>query len=223
MKAELQMLRTVGLIPDGNRRYAKQHRMNYWEAYQLGYEKILDFIDFCSEKEIKNIIVYALSADNFRRNGIADLLKFEERKLRETMNDERVHRNKIRIEIISTEEDRMPKSMLETIKAVYDATRGYTKYCLKLLIGYSAQKELVKALAKGLPQGTKDIINNLMVKDAVDLVIRSGNVRRLSDFLPLQTRYSELYFIEKLWPEVTREDFDGALNFYYTQKRNFGR
>ncbi len=224
MKAVLEkpQLKTIGLIPDGNRRYAKKMGLGYYEAYQLGYDKILEFMDFCSEKKIKNIIVYALSADNFLRSNIAELLKFEEEKLIQAMNDERIHRNKIRLEVVTTEEDKMPNSMRDTMKAVYDATKDYGKHCLKLLIGYSAQKELIRLLAKGLPQSTKDLISNLMVNEEVDLVVRSGNVQRLSDFLPLQTRYSELYFIEKLWPEVTQQDFEGAVNFYYSQKRNFG-
>lgn len=219
----MQKLNTIGLIPDGNRRYAKQLGISYYEAYQIGYEKILDFMDYCSEKNIKNIIVYALSADNFLRSNIGELLKFEEEKLIEAMNDERIHKNKIKMEVVTTEEDKMPKSMVGTMKAVYDATKDYGKHCLKLLIGYSAQKEIVRSLAKGLPKGTKDMISGLMVKEEVDLVVRSGGVQRLSDFLPIQTRYSELYFFDKLWPAVTRSDFDDAVNFYYTQKRNFGK
>ena len=212
----------MAVIPDGNRRFSVKYKMPMLKAYGVGYEKILDFTDFCIENKVKKMIIWSLSAENFKRKSIEKLLKFEEQKIKDIVTDERIHKNEIRVEVLSTEMNKLPKSMKETIKMVYDATNDYTKYCLKLLLGYSAQNEIIQMMAKPLPKKIKDVVNYLLITDKPDLVIRTGLESRTSGFLPLQTAYSEWYHVNCLWPEIQRENFEEAFDWYHQQKRNFG-
>ena len=189
-----------------------------------------DFLDWCREKGIETVIVYGLSEDNLNRpkTELHALFKLYEKRIYKYLKDPRIHDNKVRIEIHSTNPESLPLSLKNAMKKIKDATKNYTKYCVKILLAWSAQKEILHALGraynfarKGLP--LPDLKDFLIVKEYPDLVIRTGGQRRISDFLSIQLRYSEIYVINKFLPACTREDWERAFEWFNNVKRNFGK
>jgi len=222
--------RVIGLIPDGNRRWARERGLPPIKGHERGVKVLEDFLDWCREKGIKTVIIYGLSEDNLKRppHELHALFSLYERNLRKALNDKKIHEHKVRVEIYSTNSKALPTSLKEAIKEIMKATRNYAKYCIKILLAWSAQKEIFHALKKvynfarkGLP--LPDLKEFLMVKDYPDLVIRTGGEMRISDFLSVQLRYSEIYVIDKYFPACTREDWERALNWFMNRERRFGR
>jgi len=215
----------VGLIPDGNRRYAEKHGIPRIEGFRKGAETLRKFLDFCSEKNVSIIIVYALSESNLRRprDELEELFTVYQEEFQKYLNPD-AQRKQVRFQFYSTQPDALPTSLKEVMIQLTEATKAYTKYCIKVLMAWSAQHEFLNACLKAVGRLTPLKIESLlMVKDKPDLIIRTGQYQRLSDFLSVQAQYSELYFIKKLFPECTEEDWEAALTWYQTQKRKFGR
>jgi len=215
----------IGLIPDGNRRYAEKHGIPRIEGFRKGAETLRKFLDFCSEKNVSIIIVYALSEGNLKRsrNELEELFTVYQEEFQKYLNPDS-HRKQVRFQFYSTQPDALPTSLKEVMTQLTEATKAYTKYCIKVLMAWSAQHEFLNACLKAVGRLTPSKIESLlMVKDKPDLIIRTGQYQRLSDFLSIQAQYSELYFIKKLFPECTEEDWEAALTWYQTQKRKFGR
>jgi undecaprenyl diphosphate synthase len=217
----------IGLIPDGNRRYAEKCGILRIEGFRKGAETLRKFLSFCSQKGISTIIVYTLSEDNLKRHvdELGELFTVYEEEFRKYLSqNSEAHQNQVRFQFFSTQQDALPTSLKEVMNQLVDATKAYTKFCVKVLIAWSAQHEFLNACLKtSRKQMPLKIESLLMMKDTPELIIRTGGCQRLSDFLSVQVQYSELYFIRKLFPECTEEDWEAALAWYQTQKRKFGQ
>ena len=198
------------------------------EGFRKGAETLRDFLDFCSKKGVSTVIVYALSEENLGRSKdeLEELFTvYQEEFQRYLDTDSEAHRKQIRFEFYSTKPDALPTSLKDVMNQLMEATKAYTNYCIKILIAWSAQHEFLKACLKAARKLTRPlkIESLLIVKDNPDLIIRTGRYQRLSGFLSIQTQYSEIYFIKKLFPECTEEDWETALSWYHEQERKFGR
>jgi tritrans,polycis-undecaprenyl-diphosphate synthase [geranylgeranyl-diphosphate specific] len=224
------MLRTIGLIPDGNRRWARERGLPVMQGHYKGADVLEDFLDWCLERGIKNVVIYALSEDNLRRSReeLMALFKLYEQRFYKALKDPKIHKNKVRIEVLSTSPEALPTSLLDAIGKIMEATKQYAKHCVKILLAWSAQKEIFQALAKAYEFARKNLpLPNpqslLLVRDYPDLVIRTGGEQRISDFLSVQLRYSEIYTINKLFPACNRGDWNKALRWFESRQRRFGR
>lgn len=220
----------IGLIPDGNRRFAKENNLPVMEGHRRGADVLEDFLSWAREKNIKTVIVYGLSEDNLNRpkEELEALFKLQEERCYKFLNDPKIHENQVRIEFYSTNPLVLPTSLRDAIKKLRNATKNYARYCLKILLAWSAQKEIFRAIykayefaRKGLP--LPDLTQFLMIKDYPELVIRTGGESRISDFLSVQLRYSEIYVINKYFPACTREDWEKALEWFNSRERRFGK
>lgn len=227
---------TVGLIPDGQRRYCRKMNYrkengdyNYKKAYNEGYKTIKnDFLEACLDYEVKNSIIYGFSADNFKRKIAKEILKFEEEKIRRLLNDEEIYNNKMNVEIITSMEEELPSSLIEVANKVYKNTKQFTKRNIKILIGYSMNKQISKVLMKNPKvKSVAEKVGNILGLgkdiDEIHLIIRSGSVRRLSGFP--HTDYSTVKFVDKLFPEMNREDFSQIFEWYLNEgkkSQNYG-
>jgi undecaprenyl diphosphate synthase len=220
----------VGLIPDGNRRFARENGLPIIEGHRRGADVLEGFLDWAREKNIKTVIIYGLSEDNLNRpkEEVQALFALFEERFYKFLNDPKIHENKVRIEFYSTNPLALPASLKDVIKKLRNATKNYAKYCIKILLAWSAQKEIFRALykayefaRKGLP--LPDLRKVLMVKDYPELVIRTGCESRISDFLSVQLRYSEIYVVNKYFPACTREDWENALKWFNSRERRFGK
>jgi undecaprenyl diphosphate synthase len=224
------MLRALAITPDGNRRYAKRYGLTLEESYRKGFEKADEVFDWCLEvPTLKSATMYALSSENFRRNrDERDLLySLFDYYFKQLAKNRKIHDREVRVRVIGKTED------LEPIKGAVDelhaATEDHTRYTLNIALGYGGRQEIIDAVKKAANNGgidslTEDNFSQYLYQPMdIDLMIRTGASHRLSNFLIWQASYAELYFLDKLWPEFEKEDFNKAIEFFNQTKRNFGK
>lgn len=216
----------VGLIPDGNRRYAEKYGISEAEVFRKGVETLMTFLDFYFQKDVSHVIVYALSEDNLKRpkEKLKEVFALYEKEFRKYLDsNSEVRQKQINFQFYSTQREVLPVSLREVMNQLIEATKAYTRQCVVFLMAWSAQHEFLNACLKASREPESEMKSLLMIDIEPDLIIRTGNLQRLSDFLSIQARYSELYFIKKLFPECTEQDWEAAFSWYHAQERKFGR
>jgi tritrans,polycis-undecaprenyl-diphosphate synthase [geranylgeranyl-diphosphate specific] len=224
----------IAVILDGNRRWATQHNLKPWEGHKHGAETFDKFLDWCLELNVPKVSAYVLSMENLNRPKrelleILHLLKMELDKL-ENEKAPKIEKYEIKIRFCG-DFSRLPNSLVAIMKRIMKNTEKYNKKLLNILIAYGGRYELTnviknlvkKALKKRIKITEKTIEENLLISGDVDLVIRTGGMSRLSNFMPWQTTYSELYITDTLWPDFSKEELIKAIKWFNNVKRNFGK
>ncbi len=225
--------KSLALIPDGNRRWARSHRFSILEGYDLGVKKFMDFSEWCRDYGIRNLSVWALSSENLKRprTELNALFNMYRRVLKDKDILNRLDVNNVRLRIVGNK-SMLPKDLSTSINDVEKHTENNTESVINMLIGYGgrddmifAAKKLSEMAMKGYTIDEKAFENSLMSSQIpnIDFIIRTSGEKRLSGFMPWQTGYSELYFSNKLWPDFTRKDLYYALADYNKRERRFGR
>ncbi len=225
----------IGIIMDGNRRFAKRLMLKPWKGHEWGAKKLASVLKWCQEYDIRELTVYTFSIQNFNRpkEEFDYLMKTFETNFEELKKDKRIYENKIRINIIGRI-GMFPKNIQEKIKEIMELTKSHNKYIINFAMGYGGKEEVIdaaKKIALQVKEGKLNIeeINeevfkkNLYLSSEPDLIIRTGGEKRSSNFLAFQSAYSEYVFIEKMWPEFEKEDFIYCLEEYSKRKRRFGK
>jgi tritrans,polycis-undecaprenyl-diphosphate synthase [geranylgeranyl-diphosphate specific] len=225
----------IGIVLDGNRRFAKKLMMEPWKGHELGVEKLKQLFKWCKEFDIKEMTLYCFSIQNFNRpkREFEFLMDIFEKAANDAAANEDVHNNKIRINPVGRW-DLFPEKVQEALKKVVEATKDYTDYVVNLAIAYGGREEIIDALKKIAPKIKNGEINAedineetfsdfLYLKNNPDLIIRTGGERRTSNFLPWQSTYSEWFFLEKTWPEFEKEDLAKVIEEFNKRQRRFGR
>ncbi|MCG2724204.1 MAG: polyprenyl diphosphate synthase [Nanoarchaeota archaeon] len=228
----------VGIIMDGNRRFAQRLMLEPWNGHEWGAKKAEEVLDWCIETGIKTVTLYSLSYENFKsrpKQEINMLLKLIESEALRVAKLKKVRENKAKFNVIGRP-DMLPNSVQKALKALTDATKGYNGVIVNLAIAYGGREEIVAAVKNIVHEekNNKLDINNLDEKTFEkflytkgitdpDLIIRTGGEKRISGFLLWQAAYSELYFSDKIWPNFEREDFIAAIEDYAGRKRRFGK
>ncbi|MCG2867891.1 MAG: polyprenyl diphosphate synthase [Candidatus Nanopusillus sp.] len=231
----------IAVIPDGNRRYAKKYNLSVYEAYKIGSDKAVEFLNWCVEFGIKVATIFIISYDNFLKRPKEDVdpvLKLLKEKLKMIREDKRIIENKVKIKVIGRT-NLLPDDVQKEIKLVEDLTKNNSNYYFNLAVIYGSRQEIIdgiKKLFEDFKKGIIDINNldeSLFMKylyfgDEIpypepDLIIRTSGEHRISNYLLYQAAYSELYFIDKYWPEITKDDFVNAIEWYKKRERRFGR
>jgi len=224
------MLQSLAITPDGNRRYAKKYNLTLEESYRKGFEKAEEVFDWCLEvPDLKSATIYALSTENFRRNRneLETLFFLYDYYFKKLARNSKIHNNRVRVRVVGRETELEP--IKEAIMELQNATKDYDGYTLNIALGYGGRAEIIDAIRKVASRGkisslTEDNFSQYLYQpDDIDLMIRTGASHRLSNFLLWQTSYAELYFLDKLWPEFEKEDFDNAIAAYNDAKKNFGK
>lgn len=207
-------IKHIGLILDGNRRYGEKSYSNKLLGHNDGYEKLKEVLSWCKEAGIKEASAYVFSFDNWNReekevNALLDLFE-------KALDSDYFLKNKdIKIRFIGNLDVLKNKTLLDKIKKVEDQTSNSEESILNVLFSYSGTEDIKNLKLTGELLSTK--------VSPVDLVIRTGGTRRLSDFLPLQSAYAELYFLECLWPEINKDEFNTIVEDYKNIKINKGK
>jgi undecaprenyl diphosphate synthase len=222
----------LGIIMDGNRRWARKKGLPVLEGHRKGAERLKETGTAILERGIKILTVYAFSTENWRRNKIEvncliQLLKqFLNKK-----NVEYLNQKGIKLNLIGQKE-KLPKKLQQRIKEVEKITKKNEKAILNLAVSYGGRPEIIQAIKKIINEKissnkiNEDLINeNLWTKGLPypDLIIRTSGIKRLSNFLTWQSAYSELYFTEKFWPDFTEKELDKALTDFAFRQRRFGK
>lgn len=230
----------VGLILDGNRRYAREKGVDdvSW-GHKKGAERVDDLLRWCADLGIKVLTIWVLSTDNIYREEkeLKKLLEIIDGKLKDLAKNPLVRKYGYRIRILGSK-DILPENLRETIRIVEEETKHNRERILNIALGYGGREEIIEAMKKAiLSKGnmpieelvrdlkTEDIARHLYTYDVPDpdLIIRTSGEIRLSGFLLWQSAYSEFYFCDALWPAFRRIDFLRAIRNFQHRKRRFGR
>ena len=229
--------RHIAIIPDGNRRFARQRGKNPWEGHRDGAETFNKLLEWCKDAGVKELSFWGFSTENLERDKVeVDFLfkilgEFCDNALKR-INDEEV-KGKVRIKFCGTFEKIPPKNV-EKMKKIMEITKNNEEYKLNLLIGYGGREEITQAakkIAKEVKEGklkpddiTQEVFQkHLYLQSEPDLIIRTSE-HRLSGLLPWQSIYSEIIFLkDKHWPEFTQKDFKKCLEEFARRKRRFGK
>ena len=226
----------VAIIMDGNRRYAKEFGMLVHEGHDKGRQKLEDVLEWCLEIGVKMLTVYAFSTENVGRSPqeVDTLMRMFIENFRKLGDDDRVHKNKIRVRVLGQRE-LLPKDLQNAIKYAEDKTKDYDKYFFNLAVGYGGREEIVQGIRKiasAVKSGKlkpeeideKTFAEFLYTKDMPDpdLILRTSGEERISNFLLWQLAYSELYFSDIYWPGFRKIDFLRAVRSFQQRRRRFG-
>ncbi|MDQ3576610.1 MAG: isoprenyl transferase [Actinomycetota bacterium] len=232
-----QLPRHVGIMVDGNRRWARSIGLgDVNDGHRRGAGKIVDFLGWCDEAGIDHVTVFLLSTDNLNRPEpeLTPLLRIIE----ELAVDLSGPKRRWQLRAVGALE-LLPDTTVEALKTAHEATVGRPGAAVDLAVGYSGRREIADAVRSLLAQraaaGTTldELIDSLEVEHIAehlytrgqpdpDLVIRTSGEQRLSGFLLWQTAHSEFYFCDVYWPDFRRTDFLRALRDYAARHRRFG-
>jgi tritrans,polycis-undecaprenyl-diphosphate synthase [geranylgeranyl-diphosphate specific] len=211
-----------------------------WKGHEWGFTKLENLFGWCKELGIKIVTFYSLSLENLKgrpKEEIDFLFLLARKELESILEDESNFVNRDRVQIKFFGNIRLlPQDLQETITKVEEKTKDYSNYHVNLAVAYGGRQEIIDACRK---IGTLVSSNKLKpeeIDEAVfvhnlqtngfpnpDLVLRTGGEKRLSNFLPFQSTYSELMFIDTFWPELTKEEFIRAVSDYSQRQRRFGK
>jgi undecaprenyl diphosphate synthase len=214
----------VAIIMDGNGRWANRRGLPRAAGHRAGARVVRDIVEAAPELGLTTLTLYAMSSDNFGRPAaeVAALLRlFAEYLGRETG---RLVEQGVRLEVIGRR-DRLPHALATAVARAEQRTAGGTTLRLRLAIDYSARTEILRAAERLAASGARDGNAVATAFDAwpdVDLLVRSGGERRLSDFLLWECAYAELAFIDRLWPDFTRHDLEAAVAEFRGRDRRYG-
>lgn len=232
----------IGLILDGNRRFAQSHGIGeFRKVYDLGAQKLDDLLTWCNEIGISAITLWALSVDNLKRppSEIAAILGAVETKIAALLNDTVITGNGIRIKAVGRL-DLLPSSTSAVMRRAEHATRANRGLTLTIAIAYGGREEIADAVRMFIRQkqtegASLETVANQISPEAIDdhlytfglpepdLIIRTSGELRLSGFLLWQSAQSELYFCDVNWPEFRRIDFYRAIRAFQHRRRRFGQ
>ena len=225
----------IGIILDGNRRWARKRGLPPWIGHRHGAKKFEKFLNWCLELGIKKVSVYVLSTENFKKRSkreIDEILKILREFLERWVKKESVlEKYKVRVRFVG-DLDKLPPSLLKLMGKIMQKTAKFNERVVNILVNYGGHFEIKEAVKKIVEKAIRvgkieiterDIEENLLVKDPVDLIIRTGGYYRLSNFLVWQSSYAEIYVTKSLWPDFTKKELIKAIKWYSSVKRNFGK
>ncbi len=229
----------IAIILDGNRRWAKRHMSQKMKGHFQGADAVENLLEWCKELDIRIVTLYVLSTENLSREGdeLSYLYQLIERRLSKLYHDPRIHRDRMRVRSIG-KTDILPESLRDILHRLDDATIDYDMRYLNVALAYGGQSELVDAIKK---IGAKIVNGDLNVNDispsiieshlytsylpqpSPDLILRTSGEQRLSGFLLWQSAYSELVFMDILWPDFRKIDLLRAVRIYQKRRRRMGK
>jgi short-chain Z-isoprenyl diphosphate synthase len=234
--------RHVGVILDGNRRYARRRGLtDLRTVYRLGAQKLDEVLDWCAELRIPAVTLWVCSTDNLGRTSdqVSGILAAVEAKMQALAHDPQIQRQQVRVQAIGRLE-LLPATTVAAIRAAEAATARHAAITLTIAVAYGGREEIADAvrglladeIRRGTPPG--DLIarvspaaigRHLYVANLPDpeLIIRTSGEIRLSGFLLWQSAYSEFYFSDVYWPAFRKIDFLRALRAFQQRKRRYGR
>ena len=223
----------IGVIIDGNRRFAKRLMLKPWKGHEWGAKKIEKLFDWCLDLGIKELTLYTFSVENFDRprqefNYLMNLFRKE---AEEFKNDPKL--KFVRVNVIGRIW-MFPKDIQKTMHEIMDKTKNNKKFIINFAMAYGGRAEIIDAVNKialdikkgklNINKINEDVFKNyLYIESEPDLIIRTSGEYRTSGFLLWQGAYAEYYFSKKYWPEFTKKDLMKAIVSYQNRERRFGK
>jgi short-chain Z-isoprenyl diphosphate synthase len=207
----------LAIIPDGNRRFARQHGWSVDEGYAAAARKGLEAVEWCLDAGIPRLSIFTSSTENVARRPRREVIGFFQgvRSLCDGLRE----RPEVAVHVVG-DMGALPDFVpgREALLRLAAPPGGRARLVIHLAANYSAEGDL----AGGTNGGAAPRRRWSAAVPRIELVMRTGGQQRLSGFLPLQCAYAELWFTETLWPAFTRPEFDAALAWYGRQEQHFG-
>ena len=220
-------IKHVAIIMDGNGRWGIKHKQSRNAGHKAGLNTVDLIINHCIKHKIKFLTLYTFSSENWKRpkNEITFLFKLLENFLKKKIN--KIIEKDIKLKFIG-ELNKLPIKLQKLIKLSEKKTFDKKTLQVNIALNYGSKIELINTIKKIKQKkiiiNEKNIDKNLYTKHLPnpDILIRTGNTHRLSNFLLWQLSYTEIFFEKKLWPDFKGKDFDKIMNKFKNIKRNFG-
>lgn len=216
----------IGIIMDGNRRWAKEKKKKTIEGHLAGANRIISLAKYIFDKGVKYLSIYAFSTENFNRSAeeVSNLMGLIIKFFNERVNE--LHDYNIKI-VVSGLRDNLSKEVLKCIDNVVDLTKDNTGGVLNVCLNYGGRREIVDAVNKIKEANvniTEETFGKYLYNDLPDLdyVIRTSGEERISNFMLWQISYAEFYFPKVYFPDFDEKEFDKALEIYNNRNRRFG-
>ena len=217
----------VAIIMDGNGRWGLKKKKSRNSGHKAGLNTVENIIKHTIKNKIKFLTLYAFSTENWKRpqKEISFLFNLLQNFLKKKTN--KLNKNGIKLKIIGDKNNfskKLKKSLINSEKI----TKNNKKLQINLALNYGAKNEILNAISlikkKKISFTENNINKNLYTNDSPnpDILIRTGNTKRLSNFLLWQIAYTEIFFEKKLWPEFSTQDYNRILGKFKQLKRNFG-
>ncbi len=219
---ENNLLTCVGFIMDGNRRWAKEQGIDTAEGHWEGARTFERVVSWVREEQISHAVFYAFSTENWNRTPA------EVQVLMSIFLETLQKRENVRVRVIG-DRTRFSKELQEAIRETENATSAISGTTIWIAMSYGGRAEIIDGINKVIEQRqtvTEDSFGDYLWSAEMpdpDLIIRTGGDMRLSNFLPWQSVYSELFFTHTFWPAFTKEEFMRILQEYEKRQRRYGR
>ena len=230
--SEIKPIKSIGIIMDGNRRWAKEHNMPAVAGYKEGVEVIKRFAEEAPRLEreygLKFVTLYTFSTENWNRDPkeVDYLIELMRRELNDVV--ERFDKQDARVSIMGDKEA-FPKDVQELFEKVEDKTKNNSGLTVVFALSYGGRDEILRAVNKAVQEGTEvteESFGKLLYTDGIpdpDIIIRTSGESRLSGFLPWQSVYSELFFVNEHWPAFTIDALEEIFKEYQERERRHGK
>lgn len=226
----------VVIIPDGNRRWAKERNLEPWIGHEEGAKNTEKLLRRALKKGIKCFSLWGSSLENLTRRPLAEkraLLRIYEEYFDKLLHSADIHDNKVKINFIGRWEEQFPNSLKKIMHECINATKDYSGHMLNFFLAYSGDDEMLEAIKQIVKKGIaaekisfEDIKQNLMTRKLppVDFMIRTGGEPHLSaGFMMWDIANAQLYFSEKYYPDFNEEQLDEALEDFAKRGRRLGK
>jgi len=228
------MINHLALIMDGNRRWATLNSFAVWRGHQEGAKGVEMAIKYCLERGIPYLSLYTFSLENFNRSGEEKNQLFELVVDGITKRAQEFIARGISVRFVG-DRSQFPVVVIPAVEQVEQATASLTTLVLNILFCYGGRQEIVTATKKLVTK----VQENILTVDAItqetfkqelwtgnipdpEIIVRTGGFKRLSNFLLYQAAYSDFFFLDVLWPDLTEQHLDKVLTEFKQCKRNFG-
>lgn len=218
----------IGIIMDGNRRWARTNDLTVFEGHSEGYKKLKEILDVVRDSGIRHAAVYAFSTENWNRSEkeVGNLMKLFSSILEN--ETEKMIEKKVRVMFVG-DRSRFSSSMQKMMDEMEQATSKTYEVTLHLLMSYGGHADLIASanacVVSGVSKVTEnDFVNSLWSSSVpnIDLIIRTGGEKRLSNFLPWQSAYSELFFSDTMWPDFSENELKKILEDFSKREQRHG-
>jgi undecaprenyl diphosphate synthase len=221
-------LNHIAIIMDGNGRWGLKNKKSRNYGHLQGIKSVESVIKFALKRKINNLTLYTFSTENWKRpeseiNFLFDLIR---KSLKNKIN--KIIKEGIKVNILGKKKG-LPNDIIRIVKLIEKKTLKNKKITLNLALNYGSKEEIINACQKIVSKKVKKVDlksfeKELYTKNLPDpqILIRTGGTKRLSNFLLWQLAYTEIFFIDKLWPDFNEKDFSKIINKFHNIKRNFG-
>jgi len=233
------MIKHIAIIPDGNRRWAREREVPLNEGHRIGAQTTQKIFEKTLELKIPYLTFWAASYDNLIKRSkeeVKFLITLINAEFQKLLDDAKVHKNEVKVRILGRFQEVLPEKTLRIIEKLMKKTENYEIFSLTFLLAYNGTDEMlaaIKRIAKEVKISTIKITGELIksflwTKDLppVDLVIRTGcqdDPHNSAGFMMWHTAYSQYYFTKTLYPDFTSEEFEKAIKDFEKRKKRLGK